>query len=465
MYLNRVLELCFSEYEEINSYAIHVVLSRIYGDFSDSICQRINLSCITDLFYKYCSERNPKCFNCPINYFCRYWRKIQSASIDMKVPFIDLFCGAGGLSCGIEYSKYFHSVFALDHDESAMESYIFNRPWLLESNAITGDIMEVLGNKSIPNVPLVIGGPPCQGFSNANRQRLTDDPRNYLYKYFIQFVDRSSANVCIMENVPGMLTSREAIENDFYDIGFKIRPCIFNTKDFGYPQNRKRLFWLGIRTTNNDFYERVFGVFEKSIFEPLYDNVRFTLWDAIMDLPPLEAKSIKNASSIENERWGYTIDKVRIFDSPYCRLINDGLKETFLFNHKSKYNNERDIEIYRRLTPGEKSDADSIQDIMPYKSREDIFKDKFYKLEPLQPCKTITAHMYYDCHMYIHPSQARGLTPREAARIQGFPDNYFFQGSPNEWYRQIGNAVSPLAARHVGKALESIFSEFGELIK
>ncbi len=108
--------------------------------------------------------------------------------------------------------------------------------------------------------------------------------------------------------------------------------------------------------------------------------------------------------------------------------------------------------------PGEKSDAKSIQDIMPYKSRNEIFKDKFYKLEPQKPSKTITAHMY------IHPYQARGLTPREAARIQGFPDNYYFLGRPNEWYRQVGNAVSPLASRHIGKALERILTEYEDEI-
>ena len=127
-----------------------------------------------------------------------------------------------------------------------------------------------------------------------------------------------------------------------------------------------------------------------------------------------------------------------------------------LLNHRSKYNNERDIQIYETLRPGEKSDAESIQKINPYKSRADIFRDKFDKLVADEPCKAITAHMYYDCNMYIHPTQARGLTPREAARVQGFPDDYLFLGSPNEWYRQIGNAVSPLMARVLGNGLKKV---------
>ena len=132
--------------------------------------------------------------------------------------------------------------------------------------------------------------------------------------------------------------------------------------------------------------------------------------------------------------------------------IIDGI----ILNHKSKYNNDRDIQIYSILEQGEKSDAKSIQHINPYKNRDKIFKDKFYKLNFNVPSKTITAHMYYDCHMYIHPTQARGLTPREAARIQGFPDDYLFLGSPNEWYRQIGNAVSPILARYIGMKLAEI---------
>jgi len=106
------------------------------------------------------------------------------------------------------------------------------------------------------------------------------------------------------------------------------------------------------------------------------------------------------------------------------------------------------------LAPGEDTGAEAIRDINPYKNRDHIFKDKFYRLRPNYPSKTITAHMYYDTHMYIHPNQARGLSPREAARIQGFADDFIFFGYPNEWYRQIGNAVSPIVAKAIGSALK-----------
>ena len=166
---------------------------------------------------------------------------------------------------------------------------------------------------------------------------------------------------------------------------------------------------------------------------------------------------MKNSTHVESKKWGYTVAGISATSTEYTQLINEGIPvQRPLLNHRSKYNNERDIQIYQLLKPGEKSDAESIQEINPYKNRADIFRDKFDKLVADEPCKAITAHMYYDCNMYIHPYQARGLTPREAARVQGFPDDYFFLGSPNEWYRQIGNAVSPLMARVLANGLKCV---------
>ena len=126
---------------------------------------------------------------------------------------------------------------------------------------------------------------------------------------------------------------------------------------------------------------------------------------------------------------------------------------TKLYNHKNRYNNQRDIEIFRRLPQGANSLHESIADIMPYKRRNNVFKDKYFKLAEDQICKTITAHMKFDCNMYIHPWEARGLSPREAARIQTFPDDYIFTGAQNQWYAQIGNAVPVKLAKVIGEAI------------
>ena len=200
----------------------------------------------------------------------------------------------------------------------------------------------------------------------------------------------------------------------------------------------------------------LFSIFKETVLSKM-QGPKYTLWDAISDLPELEAKTLKNSTHVESEKWGYTVAGISDTSTEYTQLINEGIPvQRPLLNHRSKYNNERDIQIYQLLKPGEKSDAESIQEINPYKNRADIFRDKFDKLVADEPCKAITAHMYYDCNMYIHPYQARGLTPREAARVQGFPDDYFFLGSPNEWYRQIGNAVSPLMARVLANGLKSV---------
>jgi DNA (cytosine-5)-methyltransferase 1 len=172
-------------------------------------------------------------------------------------------------------------------------------------------------------------------------------------------------------------------------------------------------------------------------------------------LPKLKAKTRPNETEIEDENSGFTFAvNIEQANNEYVELINEGRKIPLLLNHKARYNNERDIDIFSRLNQGDDSSDPKIADIMPYKRREKIFKDKYYKLEQNKPCKTITAHMKFDCNMYIHPTQARGLTPREAARIQSYPDDYYFSGSYTKTYMQIGNSVPPLLGEAIAIALK-----------
>ena len=379
-----------------------------------------------------------------------------------QYDFIDLFCGAGGLSVGLEQGG-FRPIIAVDKDKSALMTYRFNRPWMTEDSLIHDDIRELVGKKIFPHVPLVVGGPPCQGFSNANKQRKENDERNELYKFYVHAVNQAEPKIFLMENVEGILTLYDQIRADFEKIGYIVcQPLVLSPKDFGFPQSRKRAFLLGINKSYESISSELYELFKDTI-QAQNGGTRFTLWDAILDLPALGAKTMKNATNIESKDWGYTATGLRKVNSEYVKLINQELSDAVpLLNHRSKYNNERDIQIYQLLKQGEKSDAESIQEINPYKNRADIFRDKFDKLVADEPCKAITAHMYYDCNMYIHPYQARGLTPREAARVQGFPDDYFFLGSPNEWYRQIGNAVSPLMARVLSRGLNRVLKRIEE---
>lgn len=392
-----------------------------------------------------------------ISYFCKKIQKQVNMYNSQKnqFEFIDLFSGAGGLSVGLEQAGFVPSL-AIDKDKSALKTYHFNRPFLGKHQIINEDIRLLIEDFTFEHTPLIVGGPPCQGFSNANKQKKEDDDRNKLYKLYVQSVKQSKPDVFLLENVEGILSHINEIKSDFSDIKYTLYPYVLNTKDFGFPQHRKRAFILGINNKYTSIFTEINDIFNNTI-ESEKGRAAFSLWNAISDLPQLEAKTKRNDTYSENKVWGYTFGQFVKSNTLYSKTVNlENDCQLPVLNHKSKYNNDRDIEIYRLLSPGEKSDSESIKDINPYKNRDNIFKDKFFKLQPNEPCKTITAHMYYDCHMYIHPFSARGLTPREAARIQGFPDDYLFLGSPNEWYRQIGNAVSPLIARVLGKSLNNI---------
>lgn len=387
-----------------------------------------------------------------------YQEKFNNPNLaDFQYEFIDLFCGAGGLSVGLE-QEGFRPVVAVDKERSAILTYRFNRPWLTDGSIIQDDIRDLVGQDIFPHVPVIVGGPPCQGFSVVNKHKKENDERNSLYRFYVHSVEQALPDVFLMENVEGILKLYGEIKKDFNKVGYiTCEPVVLNAKTFGFPQSRKRAFILGIKNDYKKISTELYQLFTNELQRHMDAPYVYTLWDAIADLPELKAKTLKNATYSESAAWGYTFAGMHDNLSGYVQLVNRGLPQRVpLLNHRSKYNNDRDIQIYQMLRPGEKSDAESIQEINPYKSRADIFRDKFDKLLADEPCKAITAHMYYDCNMYIHPYQARGLTPREAARVQGFPDDYFFLGSPNEWYRQIGNAVSPLMARVLARGLKQV---------
>ena len=385
-----------------------------------------------------------------------YEKKFSQLNGHFQYDCIDLFCGAGGLSVGLE-QEGFRPIIAVDKDLAALQTYRFNRPWMETDSLIHEDIRKLVGQEIFPHVPLVVGGPPCQGFSVVNKHKKENDERNELYKFFVHAVDQSKPEVFLMENVEGILQLYSDIKEDFKQIGYiTCEPIILTPKDFGFPQSRRRAFILGINEKHAGIAAELYDTFRSEVLN-CKCGTNYVLWDAIGDLPAIEAKTLKNSTYKESKEWGYTFGGFHDAASPYAKLVNKDLPECVpLLNHRCKFNNERDIEIFRVLKPGEKSNAESIQDLNPYKSRDGMFTDKFHKLPADEPCKTITAHMYYDCNMYIHPTQARGLSPREAARVQGFPDDYLFLGSPNEWYRQIGNAVSPLVARVLGTGLKKV---------
>ena len=381
---------------------------------------------------------------------------------------IDLFCGAGGMSEGLIQAG-FHILFSSDINPDVQRTYMnrheqlglhqgvntyFHRGDIREftGNLINENIgnLEIFRNRDVPEIDAVFGGPPCQGFSMANRQRLIDDPRNHLYKSYVEVVKKVHPKFFVMENVKGMLSVAEQVKEDFRAIGYSVECHILNAKNFGVPQNRERLIYIGncLGVDNEQIFNEIFA---------LSENIpEHNLGNALFALRELEASRVKNSTESGSIESGYKIEKNSITETnDYISYINQDRVVNVVSNHKARYNNDRDIEIYGRMEPGDRSDDPKIADIMPYARRNGIFKDKYFKLENDKVCKTITAHMKFDCNMYIHPTQARGLTPREAARVQSYPDDYFFRGAYTKTYMQIGNSVPPLLGRAIAHVIKS----------
>lgn len=382
------------------------------------------------------------------NHFCNLARQDKKVSLN----FIDLFCGSGGFSLGF-LQEGFTAKYACDFEPACIDTYRFNHIDMASQDIVCEDVRTIKDDliKRFKNteLDLVIGGPPCQGFSIANQQKIIDDPRNQLYKSFVEIVGALKPKFFVMENVKGMNKVSDQVKETFLSIGYSVSVQLLKAQDFGVPQNRERLIFIGNRI----------GVDNQRIFEAINRHKvakQATLRQAIADLKPLAASRLKNKTDIiTTENGGIVIPAETSNANPYIQRINPNQTAPLVvFNHQARYNNDRDIEIFGRLNEGDDSSDPKIADIMPYKSRSHIFKDKYFKLIYDTKCKAITAHMKFDCNMYIHPTQARGLTPREGARVQSYPDDYVFQGSYTKTYMQIGNSVPPILGRVIAKEIK-----------
>ena len=455
--ISRFIDLFFKNTKLENSLiALKRFTIKINDDFLDKRADFIKSEVQKDTYFdsifhklsKICNDEKQECEICPVHKYCNtYIRNCRESVKEDSLKMIDLFCGAGGLSLGFTQEGFVSSL-ANDIQECCVDTYAHNHPETPRSKIILGDVKDVADNienlVDVTSIDIIVGGPPCQGFSMANRQRLIDDPRNQLYKSYVEIVRKVRPKFFVMENVKGMLSVAEQVKEDFYAAGYSVECHVLNAKDYGVPQNRERLIYIGNRL----------GIDNETVFKEIFDLSKkipqHVLKDALFGLRPLEASRNKMSTELENTQSGFAIEKnAEHKTNEYIDYINQNRSMDFVCNHKARYNNDRDIEIYRRMQQGDKSDDPKIADIMPYARRNGIFKDKYYKLVEDNVCKTITAHMKFDCNMYIHPAQARGLTPREAARVQSFPDDYFFRGAYTKTYMQIGNSVPPLLGRAI----------------
>lgn len=395
-------------------------------------------------------------------------KEIQKEDIKKNKPtFVDFFAGAGGLSCGFTQAG-FRVVFANDFEDVCVRTYRYNHPELSTNKVLKGDIRKIVDNINDyveHDVDVVVGGPPCQGFSSANQQRIIDDPRNELYKYYIKAVSSILPKFVLMENVRGMLKVADQVVEDYGNIKvvrngvnytYKVAYKLLNSYDFSVSQSRERLIYIAVRSdiveSRNLTPEKIFDEIEKNN----KNNPHYLLRDALEAIKPLDAPRVKNTNEIDSDTTGKKID-VNTYcgnENGYLSLINGGRTIPILFNHKARYVNDINYDIYRLLNQGDDASDEKIKGLMPYENRLHCFKDKYYKLIADKPSRTITAHLRMDCHSHIHPFQIRAITPREAARCQSFPDDYLFLGAYLKTYMQIGNAVPCLMAKGIANVIK-----------
>lgn len=326
----------------------------------------------------------------------------------MTHKIVDLFCGAGGFSVGFE-SQGFESVGGFDVDESAVQTYDANH----SGKGITGDLTDYTGDRICTELDVqkeditgVVGGPPCQGFSNANRNRNEDDERNQLVFHFARLVSELEPEFFVMENVPGILTIAdgsvpEQIIDEFASYGYSVAFKKLNTAEYGVPQKRERVIFIGVKQS--------LGVNPLTLFpDKTHAKTDYqTVQDALEGLPRLEA----------------------------------GEEDETIPNHRAPNHQSQTVERISKAGHGEK---------VPY----DSWSQKT-RLHPNEPSPTILAGKRSNYHR-AHPEDDRGLTVRERARIQSFPDTFEFKGSVTDQRRQSGNAVPPKLASAIA---EKIWSE------
>jgi DNA (cytosine-5)-methyltransferase 1 len=414
---------------------------------------------------------------------------MKSKDKKRKLTFIDLFAGCGGLSEGFlqtgNYEALAHVEWELPmvntlrnrlskkwahSDEESYKSVIhydiqktdklINGNWEAEidkdfintnhESIVTHGLNGLIGNKK---VDLIIGGPPCQAYSIAGRAQdknsMKDDYRNYLFESFVKVVNHFKPFVFVFENVPGLLSANPGdvpvttrIYNAFQDIGYKIRTpellkkSVYTASDLGVPQKRNRIIIIGVSQESNLDLEELYC--ELDLMK--HSNSKKSVYDAIGHLPKF--KPLINQLKIDGKNVSHLQDE-----------------DANIPDHKARYHNQRDIEIFRKWLFNDMNRSTSAEKISFYNNimGKNSNHAKYRNLEWDKPSPTVVAHLYKDGLMFIHPDidQARSITVKEAALLQSFPNDFEFIGSQAYAFKMIGNAVPPEMARNIALAISN----------
>jgi DNA (cytosine-5)-methyltransferase 1 len=349
---------------------------------------------------------------------------------------LDLFSGCGGISLGFKLAG-FNISGGIDINPESIKTFKKNFP---KSKAICESLLEysderIIKDFSKEKIDVIVGGPPCQGFSSANRwQKENEDPRNKLFFEYLRFVELLKPKAVVIENVRGILSrdngyAKERIENLLQNLGYTVNCKVLNASDYGVPQNRLRAFFIAIR---ND-YKKTFD------FELLVKKPKVNVKDAIGELYDLDKKFKEKLTSKPKNKY-----------LKYLRQENQPL-----FNHDIIYPAKLTQDRISHVPQG--GNWQDIPEELFSNKRNNRHSSAFKRLDEKACSVTIdTGNAHSN---YFHPLYNRIPTVREAARLQSFKDDFVFEGSRTSQYRQVGNAVPPLLAKTVADELLKYFNK------
>jgi DNA (cytosine-5)-methyltransferase 1 len=374
-----------------------------------------------------------------------------------SLSFIDLFCGCGGFTLGMERAG-FKCLAAIDFNVEAvatLQANLSHIEHVLHRDLTAFGPDELAQLIGVNHVDVIVGGPPCQGFSTARKvgganhgERLNDDPRRHLYLELLKYVDFFKPKVFVMENVLGIKTAAGGeyftrVQSEARALGYRVHGQVEDAWELGVPQKRRRQLIIGTRAD-------IPGYFSPNLRPSPRALPRTLLGAAIGDLPPLRSGEGEDECDYDFNRMVKHMTNNGAHAQKYLFDVLEIDLAKKLTNHVSRPHSDRDLRDFALIKEGESSAVamrNGVKFEFPYDKSS--FKDRYTRQSRSAACSTIVAHLSKDGLMFIHPTQNRSLTPREAARIQSFPDWFRFPDARTHSFRMIGNAVPPLISEAV----------------